>query len=419
MSPVRSRFGLFAHAAFTVYWSGGLFSNIGTWLQNVAGSVFVYDRTGSALAVGILNFAAFAPMLLFSVTGGVISDRFDRRVVVVVTHVVSLVVGATLAFLTLAGTVNELHVIVTAFLLQTSWTIAKPSSSAMLPALVPRAQLREAVGLNTLQFMIAQLVGPLLATLVLATSGYGWAFSINAATFVGPIVAMLYLAARGLGGRDARSAAETAASDATSIVAYVRSQPWIASVLVGVVSTSAVLEVIRTLSPALVTTRLGAPSSESGLIVSSASVGMVLGIFASVPLGRRGHSRGMAAAGLVCQCAGLLLLSVATDVPVAGLAVALVGFGFSFCFPVLTGTLQTEVPDAVRGRLLAFHQMAHLGNRPFAALAAGAVAASFGVTAACLGAMVLAPIGLLAVRAAWRGLDRQTEPVAAMARTSV
>jgi len=99
--------------------------------------------------------------------------------------------------------------------------------------------------------------------------------------------------------------------------------------------------------------------------------------------------------------------------------VACVGFGFSFCFPVLTGTLQTEVPDAVRGRLLAFHQMAHLGNRPFAALAAGAVAASFGVTAACLGATLLAPIGLLAVRSAWRGLDRQTEPVAAMARTSV
>ncbi|HKY50602.1 MAG TPA: hypothetical protein VJP45_05045, partial [Candidatus Limnocylindria bacterium] len=104
---------------------------------------------------------------------------------------------------------------------------------------------------------------------------------------------------------------------------------------------------------------------------------------------------------------------------VAGVAVALIGCGFSFCFPVLTSAIQTEVPDAVRGRILAFHQMAHLGNRPFAALAAGALAASFGVTAACLGGMVLAPIGLIAVRAAWHGLDRRAEPVAAMARTSV
>src|SRR5207302_4828724 len=144
------------------------------------------------------------------------------------------------------------------------------------------------------------------------------------------------------------------------------------AVLVAVVSTSAVLEIIRTLSPALVTTRLGAPSSQSGLIVSAASVGMVVGILVSVPFGRRGHARTMAPIGLVFQLIGLLLLSTATDIPLAASAVALVGCGFSLCFPVLTGTLQTEVPDAVRGRLLALHQMAHLGNRPFAALAAGA-----------------------------------------------
>jgi len=414
---MRSRLGPFAQSAFTVYWSGGLVSNIGTWLQNVAASVFVYDRTGSALAVGILNFAAFAPMLLFSVTGGVISDRFDRRLVIVVTHVVSFVISAALAVVTIAGAATELHVMATAFLLQVSWTLAKPSSSAMLPALMPRAQLREAVGLNTLQFMVAQLVGPVLATILLSTSGYGWAFSINALTFVGPIVAMAYLWSRGIGGRAPRD--EGAAKEVQSVVAYVRTQPWIAWVLVGVVSTSAVLEMIRTIAPALVTTRLGAPSSDAGLVVAAASVGMVVGILASVPLGRRGYARALAPVGLVMQFAGLFALGATTDLVVAGTAVALAGCGFSFCFPVLTSTIQTEVPDAVRGRLLAFHQMAHLGNRPFAAIAAGAIAASFGVTAACLGGMVLAPIGLVAVRAAWRGLDRQAEPVAAMARTSV
>jgi MFS family permease len=413
---MRSRLGPFAHSAFTVYWSGGLVSNIGTWLQNVAAAVYVYDRTGSALAVGILNFAAFAPMLLFSVTGGVISDRFDRRLVVVVTHATSFVISAALALFTITGAASELLVIVTAFLLQTSWTLAKPSASAMLPALMPRAQLREAVGLNTLQFMIAQLVGPVLATILLATSGFGWAFSINALTFVGPIVAMGYLWSRGVGGRAPRVVGE---KERQSAIAYVRSQPWIASVLVCVVSTSAVLEVIRTIAPALVTTRLGAPSSDAGLVVAAASIGMVIGILASVPLGRRGHARAMAPVGLVLQFVGLLALAATTDIAVAGVAVALAGIGFSLSFPVLTSTIQTEVPDAMRGRILAFHQMAHLGNRPFAALAAGALAASFGVSAACVGGMVLAPIGLLAVRSAWRDLDERAEPVAAMARTSV
>lgn len=414
---MRSRLGAFGHTPFAVYWAGGLLSNIGTWLQAVVGSVFVYDRTGSALAVGILNFATFLPILIFSVWGGVLSDRFDRRHITVVTHVFSLVIGAGLAVLSFSGSITEVHVVVTAFLLQTSWAIAKPSVISLLPALVPRAVLAEAVGLNTLQFMLAQLIGPLLATVLLGTAGYTLAFSINAATFLGPILSMIYMYWRGLGGRAQRPVRTAASETPLGIVAYVRSQPWIVSVLLGVVATSAVIEVIRTTAPVLVSTRLGLPSSDTGLIVAASSVGMMIGIAASVPLGRRGFARTMAPVGLVFQLIGLFLVSMATQMAVAAPAVALIGCGFSLCFPVLTSTLQTEVPDAMRGRLMSIHQMAHLGSRPFAALAAGAIAASAGVPAAALAGMVLAPVGLVAVRAAWRGLDRRDDPLPAAAET--
>jgi MFS family permease len=414
---MKTRLGPFGHMPFTVYWAGGLLSNIGTWLQAVVGSVFVYDRTGSALAVGVLNFATFLPILIFSVWGGVLSDRFDRRHIAVVTHLVSLAVAATLAVLAVTGSVTEVHVIVTAFLLQTSWSIAKPSVISMLPALVPRPMLREAVGLNTLQFMVAQLVGPVVATVLLGTAGYALAFSINAATYLAPILSMAYLYSKGLAGRATQQQRASSASEPPiGVIAYIRSQPWIAWVLVGVVATSAILEVIRTASPVLVSLRLGQPSSDTGLIVAAQSVGMVAGILASVPLGRRGLARTMAPVGLVFQLVGLLIVSTATQMAVAAPAVALIGCGFSFCFPVLTGTLQTEVPDAVRGRLMSIHQMAHLGNRPFAALATGALTAGFGVPAACLAGLVLAPIGLLAVRAAWRSLDRRVDPILAEAQ---
>lgn len=409
---MKSRLGPFGETGFAVYWGGGLCSNIGTWLQNVCASVFVYDQTGSALAVGILNFLGWAPMLLFSVLGGQISDRLDRRLVVVITHTFSLIVASGLAALTWTGQVTSLHVIATAFLLQTSWTIAKPGVAAMLPALVSRAQLTEAVSLNTLQFQLAQLTGPVLATVLLATSGFAWAFSINAASFVFPILAVGYLYARGLGGRAAPAVRRAAAEGAGGIIPYVRSQPWIAWVLLAIVCSSATLEIIRTLSPVLVSTRLGAPSSETGLIIAAQSVGQVAGILTSVPLTRRGFARTLAGTGLIFQFVGLVMVSFTTNMSVAFVACAFIGCGFSFCFPVLTGVLQTEVPDAVRGRLLAFHQMAHLGNRPFAALAAGAVAASFGVPAATLGTLVLAPIGLFAVRAGWRSLDGRSAEVA-------
>ncbi|HYK99346.1 MAG TPA: MFS transporter, partial [Candidatus Acidoferrales bacterium] len=357
---MRSRLGPFAGSAFAIYWSGGLISNVGTWLQNVVGSVFVYERTGSALAVGLLNFATFAPMLLFSVFGGMISDRFDRRLVVVFTHLFSLAAASALAALAVLGTLEPVHVVVTAFVLQTSWTLAKPSVSAMLPALVPRAQLAEAVSLNTLQFMLAQLGGPLLATLLLATSGFALAFSINAASFVAPILAVTYLYARGLGGR-ASAAERRLVAAAGGAVAFIRREPWIAAVLLGVICTSAALEVGRTLSPVIASTRLGVAASEAGILVSAQSVGQVVGILTSVPFARRGFARTLAPIGFVLQLSGLLALSQATDVAIASVAVAAVGCGFSFAFPVLTGVIQTEVPDGVRGRLLAFHQMAHLG----------------------------------------------------------
>ena len=413
---MRSRFGPFARTPFTVYWTGGLVSNIGTWLQNVVASVFVYDRTGSALAVGLLNFASWAPILLFSVTGGQISDRFDRRLIAIVTQLMSLAVSAGLATLALTGNANEYHVAITAVLLQTSWTIAKPSLTAMLPSLVERAQLTEAVGLNTLQFQIAQLVGPVLATVLLTTSGYAWAFAINAASFVAPVLSMAYLYARGIGGRASPSARMLAAGAATGIVDYVRSQPWIASVMVAVIATSAVAEMMRTLAPVIVT-HLGAPSSDTGVFVAAQSTGMVLGILSAVPFARRGLARTLAPIGFAFQLFGLVLVGTAPNLLLAGVGGGLVGAGFSLCFPVLTGVLQTEVPDAVRGRLLALHQMAHLGNRPFAALAAGAIAAAFGPTYACLSGVILAPIGLVAIRAAWRGLDREVESVPIVAES--
>lgn len=401
------RLGPFRHLPFTAYWLGGMVSNSGTWLQAVAGSVYVYDRTGSALAVGILNFATFLPILLFSVWGGQVSDRADRRAIVVVTHAASALVSLALAMGVALGIADEVHVIVTAFLLQSGWAVAKPSLQAMLPDLVPRAELEEAVGLNTLQFISGQLAGPLAATLILATLGPAWAFGLNAATFFAPVLSMAYLARRGLGGGAgaARRRAGGAAPVDGGIVAYVRRQPWVAFALLVVVCTSAVFEIIRTTAPVLVSERIGAATSTAGILVAGQGVGSALGVLMFVPLKRRGLSRPVASLGLLLQAGGLIGLSLATTMPAAVLAAVPLGMGFSFCFPVVTGALQGEVPDAMRGRLMSLHQMALLGNRPFTALAAGAIAASFGVPAALLAGTLLVPVGLYAIRSAWRRLD--------------
>lgn len=400
------RFGPFRHTAFTAYWAGGMISNSGTWLQSVAGSVYVYDRTGSALAVGILNFAMFLPILLFSLWGGAVSDRVDRRIVVVVTHSVSLVVGLALGLGVATGVATEVHVMIAAFALQTSWAIAKPSATAMIPDLVDRAELTEAVGLNTLQFISGQLAGPISATIILTTLGPAWAFAINGLTYLAPIASMAYLWRRGLGGGEhAGVRRTTGARRGAGIGQHLREQPWMVFALLVVVCTSSIFEVIRTMAPVLVSERLGAPTSSAGLVVAAQSAGSALGVLAFVPLRRRQLSRPLASAGLVMQGAGLIGLSLATSLPTAALAAVPLGMGFSFVLPVVTGALQGEVPDALRGRLMSLHQMALLGFRPFTALAVGAIAAAFGVPAGFLAGTVLVPAGVYAIRSAWRRLD--------------
>jgi predicted MFS family arabinose efflux permease len=193
----------------------------------------------------------------------------------------------------------------------------------------------------------------------------------------------------------------------------VRSQPWIAFVLLAVVMTSAISEVIRTTAPVLVTERLGAPSSEAGLVIAAQGLGYVSGILVLTLLRRRDIARTIASFGLVLQACGLLVASAATAMVVAAIGIIAIGMGFALCLPVVTAALQSEVPDHIRGRLMSFHQIALLGNRPFTALAAGAIAASFGVPVALLAAMLFVPVGLFAVRAAWRDLGAQSNAVSA------
>jgi MFS family permease len=403
---LRDRLGPFRRRSFTVYWTGGFISNIGTWLQTVAASVFVYQLTGSAFDVGVLNFVSFLPIFLFSVLGGVIGDRFDRRTVVIATHSVSGVLAAILAAISFTGGAAEIHVMVIAFALNTSYAVAKPALVSVLPAIVPREELTEAVGVNTLQFVTGQMLGPVLAAIVISTAGVPWAFAINALTYLGPVVSMVYLGRHGLAiGRPGSGGRRSATAPATSAIAYVREHRWVVALLLGVVACSAPLEVLRTLSPALAQ-GLGEPESTAGLIVASQSAGSALALLAFVPLRRSGRSRDVAVLGLLIQSIGLVGTFAAHQLWTMALAGGLVGFGFSLCFPVLTSGLQAEVPDAVRGRIMSYHQMFHLGNRPFAALLAGTLATIVGPPAAVLVGLLLTPVGLIASRRAWSGLDR-------------
>ena len=258
-------------------------------------------------------------------------------------------------------------------------------------------------------------MGPTLAAIVMATSGAGLAFTINTFTYVGPILAMVFLYRKGLGGVAAERLRRGGAAVAISARAFMRDHVWVGALLVGVVATAAPMEVQRTLAPGLVVEVLHEPESTAGLLVAAQSVGSAIALFLFMTIRRRGWSRTAALAGYLFQAAGMLIVAFAPTLLVASVGMAFIGFGFSLCFPVLTATLQEETPDGLRGRVMAFHQMAHLGNRPFTALVVGVVAVVAGIQGGILVGLSLAPAGILALRLAWRGLAKDQAEMAAAA----
>lgn len=413
----RGLLGPFRHRPYTVFWSGGLVSNIGSWLQAIASSVFVYQLTGSVVAVGVLNAVGFLPILLFSLAGGSLADRYDRRAVVAVASLLSLVAAWLLAALTFAGLANEVVVIAVFFLLNSLFALSKPANVSLVPALVPREDIAEAVSWNSLSYILGQIGGPVLATLILVTAGVGWAFVVNGVTFLALIASVAYLRSRGIGEREpTRREADGSTRSAEGAIVYARAHPWVPGLLLAIIACTVPFEIVRTLSPALAAEALGETEEAAGIIVAAHSLGATLGLSIVVPaLRRRGWARRMGFLAMALQAVGLTAAVVAPTFVTACLAIGVVGVGFSLGFPVLTGILQEEVADRVRGRILALHQMAHLGNRPFAAIGVGLLAMLVGPQPALLGGVILLPPGILVLRRAWRWLDADPERESAQA----
>jgi MFS family permease len=404
-----SRFGPFRHRAYVVYWLAVAISSLGTWLAAVAGSIYVYDLTGSTFSVGVFNFAGFVPILIFSVWGGQISDRFDRRTVVWTTHAASVAIAAVLAWVTITGTATELVLIATVFLLNMLWALGKPSLMSLIPNIVPREDLQDSVALASLAFMTGQIAGPLIAAGALAISGPGLAFAINALSYVAPIVAMFVLARMGLAGRETAIVRKAALAAAGSGVTFVRKNTWVAGLLAGVVVTSMAMEIQRTVAPALASKQLGVAESNAALLLAFQSMGAAVSFLLFIPIRKSGRLRESAFVGLVLQGAGVVIGALATVFPIALAGFFLIGLGFALCMPVLTAALQEATPDNLRGRIMSYHQMALLGHRPITALIIGTVAA-VSLQGGMLIWLLVLPLGLFAVRSAWRRLPVQPPP---------
>jgi MFS family permease len=192
---IAGTLGVFRHRAFLLFWIGAGISNTGNWTENAAQSWAVTSQTAGnphqGLYVEILQFADFCPVLLLALVAGVISDRVNRRTWLIVLQATACVLGAGLAAAAFMGKATPEVVIGFTFLEGIVWALNGPVYLAMVPALVPRNELHQALALNSVQFNMARLCGPMLAAGIIGVAGIMGAFALNACSFLPLLLVML------------------------------------------------------------------------------------------------------------------------------------------------------------------------------------------------------------------------------------
>ena len=369
-SPRTSR-ALLVDPTFGPWFVGNLVSNTGNWLFNVTAAVVVFQLTGSALLVGLVSVGQFAPLVLLAPWAGALSDRFDRRRLLLGAQVVAAVAASALAIPALVLGIEALPgawpIVTAAFGIGVGQALAAPTMNALVPALVDDVDLENAIALTSLTFNAGRAVGPALSGVLLATLGAEVAFGLNALSFAAFIAALLVIRERRpreprVGDRSVRAG-----------LRFVRRRRRVLLLLLGVGATGFAADPIITLSPALAAT-LGGGDTLVAVLVSAFGVAAAPAALAAGPLQRRFGGDRLAGTGLLVLAAGLLLAGAAPLAWVAVAGFALTGTGFVFAVNGFTTLLHREVPDELRGRVMALWSVAFLGNRPVAAVLDGAAA---------------------------------------------
>src|SRR6059058_594574 len=169
---------------FRIFWGGTFASNIGTWMQNVLLGAFGYELTGSAVFVGILFFAQLGPLLFMSTVGGVLADVVDRRKLLIITQVEQLVLSMLLAVLAAGGNPSRVALVACVFAIGVGNSLSAPAIAAILPTLVPRADLPGAVSLQSVQMNLSRVIGPAIGAVIYSRTGAAPVFAINAGTYI-------------------------------------------------------------------------------------------------------------------------------------------------------------------------------------------------------------------------------------------
>ena len=360
---------------FRLVWTGAFVSTIGTWMQQVAQSWLMLTLAGasSAFYLGLDSFLGQAPILLLTLVGGVIADRLDRRHVLIGSQIVQMSTAFALTALVYSGHVRIWHVLTLSVITGIAQAFGGPAHHSLMPSLVEKEHLPNAIAFNAIQFNLARVIGPLLAGAALTAFGMVACFGLNGLSFVAVIIALLMLHAR----PPAASSGRSITDEMKGGFAYVRSNRAMADLATLGFMGTFLGSPLLTFLPVFAKDVLGGDVGQYTHLMSWAGAGAVAGALGVAWLGRFNH---MGRAVLMLQVAmGVVIVLFAnTRLPIAN---ALLLFTGGACMVMVFATLQSLVqlraPNELRGRVMSIYMMAFRGGMPLGSLAGGWLANQF------------------------------------------
>ena len=378
---------------YRLLWWGMIVSNIGTWMQMVAQGYLVYQLTDSPLMLGLVGFVRAVPVFTFSLFAGVVADRVDRRKLLIVTQTLAGVFALILGILTSMGIITVWMIMVLAFVSAAVAAFDNPTRQALVPDIVGKEYVANAVALQSAAFNGTGILGPSLAGLALGFIGIAACFYINAISFLAVIIALFLMSS--VPNRVMRK--QTMFQNLREGFGYVRGNRTVAALLLLIALVGLLGRPYTQLMPAVQQDVLHVGATGLGLLMAFSSIGALIGALAIASLSNFKY-RGLMLMGSVAVFGvALVSFSLSRSFPLSLGLLVLVGGGATMSMSTTNMLIQLNVPGEFRGRIISMYTMIAMGMMPLGSMLLGAIADFIGVPVTLLGGGVGCLVALVAI----------------------
>jgi len=360
-------FKAFQYPNFRLLWAGACTSSIGTWMQEIAQNWLVLEMTKSPFLLGLDAFLGDIPIFLFSLVGGVLSDRMDRRILLIGSQLVQMFSALTLAVLIATQHIQVWHILLSSFVVGTAQAFGGPAYSALVPSLVDKEDLPNAIALNSIQFNLARVIGPVLGGLALQYAGGAWCFGLNALSFVAVIFSLLRL-------KISFKPARTSDSILTGVkqgISFIRQQGAMET-LIGIAFCMTLLAIpMITFLPVFAKNVFHQNAMTYTLFLVCSGLGSITGALTVATLGNIANKGRIALTMLIALGFGIAGFSQSTIVPLSCLLLFCSGAVLMCAFAMIASLVQLITPNDMRGRVMSVYNVAFRGGMPFGSILTG------------------------------------------------